>query len=211
MSNYVMQVDFFGNGVRCETESHMVSLNDLVVAGNVWRTQRGLPPKSLKDLIYTQSFSEFKKAVSKIKGIPEENLMNVVRGRSGRTMAHLHLAIYVAEQISSHFHVMVIDTFIEGKLLEFRELGGTEFKNLNAAIDLYLPDRQGKDNKGVYMQIAKLLRTKLLGKDAEAGDWAVASVAQTHSRYDFERRLVDFLRMGVVRDYPHLKELVEKL
>lgn len=160
MSNYIMTVDFFGNLVRCETDGLMVSLNDLVIAGNAWRSMNGLSMRPIDSLTRTQSFADFKAAVSKTKGIPENELMAVIKGRSGRTMVHLYLAIYVAEQISPEFHVHVISTFIEGKLLEFRAQGGTEFKNLNAAIDLYLPDREGKDNKGCYINTAKIIRGK---------------------------------------------------
>jgi hypothetical protein len=211
MGNYIMQVDFFGNNVRCETTGKMVCLNDLLKAGNAWRTKNGLASKKLSDILYTNGFKDFSSAVARRRGVPVESLMQVVKGRSGRTMAHLYLAIYVAEQMSPEFHVEVIGTFIEGKLLEFRELGGTEFKNLNAAIDLYLPDREGKDNRGVYIQIAKLIRTKLMGKDAEAGCWDAASVAQIHSRYETENFLISALRSGLIRDYEHLKELIARI
>jgi hypothetical protein len=126
-------------------------------------------------------------------------------------MAHLTIAVYVAEQMSPDFHYQAIKTFLEGKLLEFRELGGTEFKNLNAAIDLYLPGRSGKDNKGVYIQIAKGIRTKLMGAGAEAGCWDSATVAQIHTRYSVEGKLIDYMRQGFVRDYDHLKEIIAKL
>jgi hypothetical protein len=127
-------------------------------------------------------------------------------------MVHVSVALLAAEQISPMFHATVHKTFIEGKLLEFRDQGGTEFKNLNAAIDLYLPGREGKkSNSGVYIQIATLIRNRLLGADAVAGDWDKATVTQIHSRYDFEKRLVDFLSLGMVKDFDHLKQLVTKL
>ena len=202
-----MQVDFFGNSVRCETDGHMVSLTDLATAGNKHRAVNAMPIKPLIQVLNSVAFSEFK-AVAE-KDMPDMELLRVEgRGNTKRTMGHLFLAVFVAEQYSTEFHYKVIKTFMEGKLLEFRELGGTEFKTLNAAIDLYLPDRQGKDNKGVYIQSAIKLRTRILGSDT---DWGGASVAQTHTRYDFERRLVDMLRVGVVRDWEHLKELIEKI
>jgi hypothetical protein len=143
---------------------------------------------------------------------PDQQVVRVDgRGNTSRTMANVVVAIFVAEQMSTKFHLEVIEYFIKGKLLEFRELGGTEFKSLNAAIDRHLPNREGKDNKGVFIQIAKLLRTKILGKDAEAGDWNDCPTAQTHMRYEAEKQLIKFLEMGLVRDYEHLKGLVERL
>jgi hypothetical protein len=211
MGNYVMQVDFFGNNVRAETSGNLVCLNDLITAGNAWRVVNGLSARKLADITTTDSFKNFVASVSKIKSLPVESLFFATgRGRNSRTMGHLIVAIYVAEQMSPEFHVNVIDTFVSGKLLEFRELGGTEFKNLNAAIDLYLPDRASKDNTGVYINVAKLIRLKLLGAECAEG-WNAASIAQIHSRYDVESKLVSMLKLGVVNDYKHLCELIQKI
>jgi hypothetical protein len=208
MSNYVMKVDFFGNDVRCETEGLMVSLNDLLISGNVWRNNNGLAAKRLDDIVGTKAFDAFKDAVCRRTLKSADDVFKAVKGRNGRTMGHLYLAIYVAEQMSPDFHVAVIETFIEGKLLEFREMGGTEFKTLNAAIDTYLP---GGGSTGRYINSAKLLRAKILGGGAEAGDWDAATVSQTHLRYKLEERISDYLRMGFVRDWDHLKQLIAEI
>lgn len=208
MSNYIMNVNFFGHDVRCETENNLVSLNDLVIAGNKWRGENGLPLKNIADLTKTQAYADFRDAVASTLNVSPESLVQTVMGRKGRTMVHVFLAIYVAEQISPLFHVKVIQTFVEGKLLEFRDLGGTEFKNLNAAIDLYLPDRLGKDNKGVYITLAKIIREKILGQNTT---WDSATVDQTHSRYSIEKRLVDYLRQGLITDYEHLKQITLRI
>ena len=210
MSNYIMQVDFFGNNVRAESEGSLVSLTDIVKAGNKWRADAVLPLKTLQAIVESVGFQEFLK-VTQVNKPDEEIFFAVGKGNQRRTMAHVILAIYVAEQLSPEFHYKVIETFVEGKLLEFRELGGTEFKNLNAAIDLYLPGRKGKDNKGVYITTAIALRKKLLGENAVSSQWAECSVAQTHSRYAAEQWLVKLLQQGLVRDFEHLKELISKV
>ena len=205
-----MQVDFFGNSVRAETEGRLVSITDIVKAGNMWRVSKGLPLKTLQAVVESTGFNEFIKVVK--NDMPKsEVLFTVGQGNKKRTMAHVTIAIYVAEQMSPEFHYNVIKTFIEGKLLEFRELGGTEFKNLNAAIDLYLPDRIGKNNQGIYNQIAMRVREKLMGVGAEKGCWDSATVAQIHSRYALEKALVQMLSVGVVNDYEHLKAVIDKL
>lgn len=209
MSNYVMSVDFFGHGVRAETDGLLLSLTDLALAGNGWRVRNGLPIRPLQKVVDSVGFQEFL-GVAK-KNMPDQDLFFVTgRGNKKRTMAHIIVAIYVAEQFSTEFHFHVIKTFIEGKLLEFRDQGGTEFKSLNAAIDLYLPDRIGRDNKGVYITVAKILRTKLLGEGATTESWGQATVAQTHSRYEVEKSLVDYLSKGFIMDYEHLKKVLEK-
>lgn len=207
-----MQVDFFGNNIRAETDGLLVSLTDLVKAGNAWRAGKGMTLKPLQAIVESVGFKEFVEVVKRDTTVDSEKiLLTTGKGNTKRTMAHLTVAVYVAEQMSPEFHYQAIKTFLEGKLLEFRELGGTEFKNLNAAIDLYLPGRSGKDNRGVYIQIAKAVRTKLMGEGAEAGCWDSATVAQIHTRYATEANLITMLRIGVVRDYEHLKEIVDKL
>jgi hypothetical protein len=213
MSNYVMSVDFFGNAVRAETEGCMISLTDLTYAGNVWRMTNGRKAYQLAAFISSDTLREYIAAASTVWGIPiDAFIKSEGRGNTKRTMGHLSVAVLLAEQISPFFHAMVHKTFLEGKLLEFREQGGTEFKSLNAAIDLYLPGRENKpNNKNVYIQCAIQLRTKLLGKDAKAEAWDSATVAQTHSRYAAEKSLVQFLQLGMVRDYEHLKELIQRV
>lgn len=206
---------FFGKRVRCETENGEVCLNDLVIAGNAWRHVNGLSSRKLSDITQTDSFKNFIKAASRVENIPEERQFHTTgRGRTSRTMGRLVVAIYVAEQMSPDFHVQVIRTFVEGKLLEFRDFGGTEFKSLNAAIDAYLPGRDGKDgkdNKGVYINVAKKLREKILGEGATTESWNRANVQQTHVRYEYENKLCFSLSMGFVKDFEHLKGLIDKL
>jgi len=212
MGNHVLSVDFFGNSVRAETQGRLVCINDLVRAGNNWRAVNGLPLKTVQQVMVSQGLADYMESASKVWGIPKDDLIVVVgKGSKSRTMGHIAVAIYVAEQLSPEFHANVIKTFIEGKLMEFRDMGGTEFKNLNAAIDLYLPEREGKDNTGIYIQAAKAIRKKLMGDDACSGCWDKASVAQTHSRYEIEKSLVQMLSIGLVRDYYHLKEIIERL
>jgi hypothetical protein len=189
----------------------MVCLNDLVAAGNQWRVARGLPLKYMQQLLgNSAAFREFAEAAARSYRLPQAEMLQVVgKGNKTKTMGHFSLAVFVAEQLSPDFHVEVIKTFVEGKLLEFREQGGTEFKALNAAIDLYLPDRVGKDNRGCYITIAKIIRARLLGVDDPS--WDAATVAQTHSRYTLEAQLVRNLSGGFVSDWDQLKLMAERL
>lgn len=206
-----MSVDFFGNGVRAETQGSMVSLNDLVNAGNMWRIQNGMPMYQLNNFVNSTILEEYINAAAKVWNLPPENFINQVgKGRTRRTMAHVSVAVLCAEQISPYFHALVHKTFIEGKLLEFRDLGSTEFKALNAAIAEYLPEREGKDNKGVYIQVAKALRNRIFNTDGD-DCWNSATPEHTHQRYEYEKHLCTMLRLGVVRNYDHLKELIAKL
>ena len=208
MSNHIMHVDFFGTPIRCETDGLMISLTDLARAGNQWRLLNSLPQKTLGNIVDTQGFAAFL-AVAQTD-MPNQVLYRVDgKGKAKRTMAHVVLAVYVAEQFSPKFHYDVIKTFVEGKLLEFRDHGGTEFKALNATLDLRGDAVLGKPaHKGHYVQMATAIRKRILHADQ---DWNTASVAQTHRRYEVEQTLVKLLELGVVRDWEHLKELIEKV
>jgi hypothetical protein len=213
MSNHVINIDFCGLSVRAQTEGHLVCLNDLILVGNKYRMQNDLPLMRVQQILRTQELDAYVAAAAKVWGKPQEELL-MVQGRGGqaRTMGHISVAIYVAEKMSPAFHAHVIKTFVEGKLLEFRELGATEFANLNSAIDNYLPGREDKEsNKGIYINAAKLLRESILGPNATAGDWNTATVAQTHARYRAETLCVDMLRLGMVRDWEHLKATLAML
>lgn len=210
--SHEMTVDFFGVGVRAQTEGRMVCLNDLISAGNNWRALRSMPLKTVQQLTsHSQAFKEFAEAASRGYGLPQNEMLSVVgRGNKARTMGHFAIAVFIAEQISPDFHVEVIKTFVEGKLLEFRAQGSTEFKNLNAAIDLYLSDRVGKDNKGCYITAAKLMRKRLLGAE-EGLTWDEATVAQTHTRYELETMLIRGMAAGFVGNWDQLKDAIVRL
>lgn len=211
MSNYRMSIDFFGNVVRAQTDGNRFCLNDLFVAGNALRLSEGKAALQMASFLRAKGTEEYIEAAAEEWNIPKDSLIKREgRGNLTRTYVHASIALLAAESMSPRFHAHIHRVFIEGKLLEFRERGGTEFKSLNASIDQYLPGRDGMDNKGVYIQIAKALRTRVLGTEDAAG-WNAASVAQTHERYEVENKLCDLLRLGLVRDYDHLKELVTKI
>jgi hypothetical protein len=212
MSNYPVTVSFFGNVIRAQTSGSRVCLNDMFIAGNALRLAEGKPALQMNAFLGSKGFNEYVEAAAEEWNLPAEHfMMKEGRGRNTKTFVHVSVALLAAESMSARFHAHVHRVFIEGKLLEFRERGGTEFKKLNASVDQYLNGRDGKDNRGVFIQIAKLIRSRILGDDAVTDDWNRASVSQTHLRYEWENKICDLLRLGVVRDYDHLKELINKL
>ena len=141
-------------------------------------------------------------------GTIQSEFLKTKRGKGGGTWAHLMILLRAAAYLDKDFEVEVYDTFINNKIIQWRDDSGDQFIALNVAIDAYLPDRQGKDNKGVFIQVAKRLKAKLLTDGVE---WNNASFAQLEDRTKMERSLVQFLQLGMVRDYEHLKEVIDKL
>lgn len=212
MSNYPVSISFFGNTVRAQTNGNLICLNDLFIAGNALRLQEGRPALQMNAFLSSKATEDYVTAAAQEWCKPTDSFITKEgRGRTTRTYVHVSLAMLAAESLSPRFHAHVHRVFLEGKLLEFRERGGTEFKTLNAAIDEYLPGREGKDNKGVFITLAKILRGRILGPDACTDDWNTCGVAKTHLRYEYENKLSDMLRLGVVRDFEHLKELAGKV
>jgi len=212
MSNYPVTIEFFGNVIHAQTQGNLVCLNDLFNAGNAMRLSLGKASLQMNAFLNSKGLAEYVDAASSEWNIPSVSFIKREgRGKTTKTYVHISIALLAAESMSPRFHAHVHRVFIEGKLLEFRERGGTEFKNLNAAIDQYLPNREGKDNKGVFIQVAKQIRTRIMDENAKTEDWNQASVAQTHLRYEWENKMCDMLRLGVIRDFEHLKNVISNL
>jgi hypothetical protein len=77
-----------------------------------------------------------------IKEFP--NLIYSKRGKNGGTWAELYILLKIASMLDKALEVRIYKTFIEDKILFFRDLGGDNFKEFNAMIDT-LPDRIGQN------------------------------------------------------------------
>ena len=205
-----MHVDLFDNAVHCETDGVMVNLNQLCNAGNAWRLTHGMPIYQLGTFLDSVSLAEYIKAASEVWGIPASDFLTKAgKGKTSRTMAHVSIALLLGEQMSPILHATIHKVFIEDKLLEFREHGGTEFKALNVALDSAMVVWEGRHaHQGHYTTVAKILKASLLD---DGQSWSKATVAQTHKRYECEKRLVGMLELGVIRDWEHLKSIIPKL
>jgi KilA-N domain len=214
MGNHVMKVDFFGNVVRCETDGLLVSLNDLFNAGNIFRMTNGRSAHQLGAFLAAKATKEYIEAAAKEWGTTPEAMLRFTKGGpqgQRRTMAHIALAIYAAEALSPEFHARMHKELIEGRLMQFRVSGGTEFVKLNAMIDEYLPGREDKtSNMGIYVQVAKAIRNKVTGVvDPDSNVWNEANALEQEKRTKLEEFLCNSLRMSIVRDYDHLKDLIK--
>ena len=208
-TNQMMEVAFFGDKVHIEHKTAMGSLTDVFHVGNRLRYDEGKKPSSLTQFLEREATKEYIKAAEQVWGIAEGKAVEVRgRGNTKGTFAHLSVLIYAAEYLSPLFHAMVIKEFINNKLLEFRDEPGDNFKMLNIAIDQYLPGREGKDNKGVYIQTAVAVKEKI---NPDGGTWNTANACQLRQRAKLEEKLFDALRMGFIRDWPHFKEAIAKL
>jgi hypothetical protein len=203
----------------------MGHLNPLWDYGNGLRAAKGLRPLVMADWLRSQSTIEFIAEIEKKYNVEQLHIIEntkdghtkiygdlacvrTKRGKSGGTWVHLYLLIDAAAALDAGFRLQVYDTFVTNRILQWRDDSGDEFVALNAAIDAYLPGRDGKDNKGLFIQSAIKLKEKI-APDGES--WNTANHNQLQRRTDVERNLVKLLQLGVVRDWEHLKELIERI
>jgi len=233
-TNQRMLVEIGNHRQEIDHLTMMGHLNALWEYGNSLRREKGLPPARLDHWLAHRNTCEFIISLQKeedanspatgylkkqfevvadnngrhtIKG-DELTIIKTKRGKSGGTWAHLYLLLKAAAHLDTDFELQVYKTFVTNRILQWRDDSGDEFKSLNIAIDAYLPDRKSKDNKGVYIQCARALKAKI---NPDGGQWNTASYDQLELRTLYERRLIDFMRMGLVRNYEHLKELIDNL
>ena len=206
-----------GNCTVESTTDGFIVFKTLETAGNAIRLAKGKSAANMGRVLESQDVQEFVLAlVKKYGGTPQDYIKVVGRGSAARRLVCIQLAVKLAMKLDSDFELEVIDEFIGGRLHHFRLEGGEQFKHLNAAIDTCLPDRKGKDNKGCYIQCAKRIRERCAiepTSDTNVQTWnqeTANSVAQ-QQRYEIERKLTDLLRLGLVRDWEHLKELIDKV
>jgi hypothetical protein len=202
---------------------HLNSLWDYV---NGLRAARGLPPKGLDNWVRASQTRELILAIEKryyvnfteyeilengtTKYLSPLNTVKTKTGKGGGTWVHLCLLLDAAAWLDAEFKVEMYETFINNKILHWRDESGDQYNNLTAHIDAYLPGREFKlDNKGIIINCAKMIRAAVK-PDCEVG-WNGASYQQLEHRVNIETKLCEFLRMGLVRDWDHLKELIAKL
>lgn len=204
----------------------MGSLTEVWKIGNAYRTKRGLPELDLNNWLRSPETLEYVRVVEEdlnvkcVDSTPLEirnsslvknltsPLITTKRGKGGGTWAHLYILLDAAARLDPQFKHKMYKTFVEGKLLQWRDDGGDEFINLNIAIDAYLPERDGMDNVNVFIYVAKQLKAKIL---SPYDTWNTASLPQLEKRAMLEKDLCNYLRLGMIRNYDHLKEVIAKI
>lgn len=225
-TNQVMRVTIGEHTLPIGHKNMMGSLTEVWKIGNAYRTKRGLPELDLNNWLRSPETLEYVRVVEEdlnvkcVDSTPLEirnsalvknltsPLITTKRGKGGGTWAHLYILLDAAARLDPQFKHKMYKTFVEGKLLQWRDDGGDEFINLNIAIDAYLPERDGMDNVNVFIYVAKQLKAKIL---SPYDTWNTASLPQLEKRAMLEKDLCNYLRLGMIRNYDHLKEVIAKI
>lgn len=201
-----MSVAFSEGVVNVFHNTSMGDLTQLWKVGTIIRVNGGMAVPQLNNFLQSQSTRDFIDVCERKTGKPCIEITG--RGKNGRTWASIHMMIYAAEYLSTEFHFEVIDAFINNKILEWRDVSGDEFKALNIAIDNYLPNREEKSNKGIYINVARMLLKKV---NQDLKSWNDASADELRDRASIENKLVTTLQLGLIKDWEHMKEIIEKI
>ena len=221
-----MKINIGSHEVDFDSDTQMGDLTQIFGIGNAYRNQRGNKSLSITEWLRDPQTIEFICVVEHELGLSTQDdsrdlsdttntikspLIKTKRGRYGGTWAHLYILLDAAMHLDAKLRLEMIKLFIESKLLEWRDHSGNEFIALNLALDAYIPGRdkvEGDNRKWLYINVAKKIKEKIL---QEGEDWNNATPEQLELRTKYERELISFLRMELVRDEQHLFELINKL
>ena len=203
-----MEIAFSSGNVRADAKEKLVNLNDMERVGNaingISKNESGY--RRLDNYMRLESTKEFMKIV-KSKYL-ESEVFKTSKGKvNGGTWANIYIAIDFAMWLSTEFKLEVIETFVTSKILDFRILGLESNKELNLSLDK-LQDRKGKDNKGIYINVSKMIKELITIK----GNWdsPEATAEYQERRKNIECELINLINLQYVTTWEEVKQYFRK-
>ena len=210
-------------------KSQMGNLKDVFKLGNKYRVLGDKEPIRLNQFINRKDVKEFVESAKEIQGGDESDIWyKKGKGKNVQYFGNLHFIIYCAEMLSPKFHWYIIDTFISNHILKSRDDGGNDFKELNDHLNKMGDRVDGKNNRGLFIQVALKLRLKIFGEeimksfnqDKEDGKLAenfniwnskYANIVHQDKRVKYESLLINYIEMGFVNSKEEVYRAIEKL
>ena len=205
-----------GNSFRLKKGQRKLKMDEYLSRESTWELVQATERRVYKDntenlgIIKFKDFQRHNGQLEYSKLIPKFKVIKTKRGKGGGTWGHLYIMLDLATILDADFKVLVFETFVKSKILEWRDMGGDNYILLNKAIDT-LADRKGKNNHGVYIQIAKQFRQQLELINTKGYNVKEAITEIQQKRANWEDKLVYSIEMGFVTSYKQLKEVVIKL
>jgi len=219
-TDQLMNVSLMSGEIHIYHNTAMGDLSELFKLGNTQRMFEGKTPINQSQFLKQKRTLEFIDVICKEKNIEKSEVIKTKgKGKNSRFYAQLHFLIFCAEALSPTFHYRVIDLFIREQILTIRDEGGNDFKDLNSLIDTNMPDRVGKNNMGLYIYTAKILRSKIFPNvnlslyTSKQNIWnsKYASPEKLKKRDEYERKMMTLLEMNVIENWEHFKGFLEQL
>lgn len=207
LTNQTMTVKFFDSFLTVEHLTKYGSMTDLFNIGNSLRLQEGKKIASLNKFLELDSTKDFIKESSEVWGFdPSQSYHIRGKGRNAGTFGHISLLIYGAEYLSTKFHALVIKEFVTNRILEFRDESGDYFKLMNIAIDQNVDT--GWDRTRAHVRAALAIKSRI---NPNGGTWNTASADQLRKRLEIESKVYDMVRLGMIKNIPHLELVISQL
>jgi len=124
--------------------------------------------------------------------------------------ANLYIMLDLATTLDVDLKYSMYDVFIQSKILMWRDVGGDNFIEFNKIVDT-LPDRSDKDNTSIYIQMARIVRKKLGIEDTEGYNEKEHSPEVQEARAKLLSDLTLVVRIGFIKTYDQLKEVIAKI
>ena len=219
-TDQLMTISLMGGEIHIYHNTAMGNLSELFRLGNTQRMIEGKTPINQSQFLKQERTLEFIRVISNETGLSKDEIVKKNgRGKNSKFYAQLHLLIFCAEALSPLFHYKVIDLFISNKILTIKDMGGDDFKDLNALIDKKIPDRVNKNNMGLYIYTAKVLKSKIF-PDVDLSNYTgtnniwnsnYATSEALRKRDDYEKKMMTLLEMNVVESWEHFKSFLDRL
>ena len=145
------------------------------------------------------------------KSIAEFNTVpGVIETRRGRrnsgTLAHLYILIDASAYLDPEFKLQLYKTFVEGKLLEWRDISGDNYKDMMLALDKHLPCEES-ERRGRYIALAATIKDKC----KVASTWNHATKEQLKMRAKIESKITAVLETGFTPSFSALLGAINKM
>lgn len=188
---YIVEIErFLQNAVDSKGESSLVVNTGLEPRENSASTEISARESKDRDKLSIEYSARGNTA--KVVG-GKLTCLKTKRGRYAGTWANIYILIDAAMKLDPAFKVRVVDTFINGKILEYRDSSGNHYKEMCAAMG----------NAGIvtdpldYARVAKSITFACLGT-TEKEQWNTATKEQLQRRDQIELFLSQAITAGFI-------------
>ncbi len=215
-------------------------LSDIFTIGNIYRLSEGLREVSISEWLRKENVWEFIYEVEikygdKMQSVDSTLCILEYKNKSGQidysklikqfsviksqrggkpenrgVWANLYILLKAGAYLSPKLELEIYEVFINHKILEWRDIGGDNYKELNIAINT-LPDRKDKNNHGIFIQVAKQFRKKLEILDSRGYNKEEHNSLIQETRAKWLNNLIFAIDTELIISYKQLIETLEKL
>jgi hypothetical protein len=241
MTNQMMNVQIGKEfTVQIGHKTEMGKLNDVLTIGNEYRKRKGLREIEMREWLAKETtwefileverefgnkfqtpdsgvcLSDYKNIYGKIEFAQLIKQFSVIKSQRGGKpenrgyWANLYIMLDLASHLSSTLKLEMYKVFINQKILFWRDLGGENFKEFNSLIDT-LPDRKGKNNRNLYIEISLEIRRKLSILSTKGYNEKEHHALIQENRAEWLKSLNFAIKVGFIKSYEELKDTFEKL